>query len=170
MSLALSPDRQLAREEQARCTEEVLAALADLRSALARPLAPPVRETGTTLHEELDRMRRLYEATCALELEWEEGVEIPVRLESLGQSVLAEALRNATKHGDPSLVNVRVTRADGAFVLEVVNDGAAGAQSGGGMGLRLAALEALQHGGVLEFGAPDPGSWRVRLMVPMDVA
>jgi signal transduction histidine kinase len=86
--------------------------------------------------------------------------------------VLAEALRNATKHGHPSVVNVRVRRADGAFVLEVVNDGADGAQSesGGGMGLRLAALEALQHGGVLEFGAPDHGSWRIRLMVPMEVA
>ncbi len=37
---------------------------------------------------------------------------------------------------------------------------------GAGMGLRLAAFEALQHGGVVEFGAPEDGRWRVRLVVP----
>jgi hypothetical protein len=34
------------------------------------------------------------------------------------------------------------------------------------MGLRLAAFEALQHGGVVEFGVPQTGHWRVRLVVP----
>jgi hypothetical protein len=34
------------------------------------------------------------------------------------------------------------------------------------MGLRLAAFEALQHGGVVDFGAPEAGRWRVRLVVP----
>jgi len=34
------------------------------------------------------------------------------------------------------------------------------------MGLRLAALEAIQHGGVLEFGPMDSARWRVRLVVP----
>ena len=35
-----------------------------------------------------------------------------------------------------------------------------------GMGLRLAALEALQVGGLVEFGERAPGEWRVRLAVP----
>jgi hypothetical protein len=34
------------------------------------------------------------------------------------------------------------------------------------MGLRLAALEALQIGGLVEFGELEPGEWRVRLAVP----
>jgi hypothetical protein len=34
------------------------------------------------------------------------------------------------------------------------------------MGLRLAALEALGVGGVVEFGERAPGSWQVRLVVP----
>jgi hypothetical protein len=34
------------------------------------------------------------------------------------------------------------------------------------MGLRLAAFEALQHGGVVDFGAPEAGVWRVRLVAP----
>jgi hypothetical protein len=36
------------------------------------------------------------------------------------------------------------------------------------MGLRLAALEALQAGGIVEFGEREPGTWRVRLAVPLD--
>jgi hypothetical protein len=35
------------------------------------------------------------------------------------------------------------------------------------MGLKLAALEALQAGGIVEFGERDPGTWRVRLAVPV---
>jgi hypothetical protein len=36
------------------------------------------------------------------------------------------------------------------------------------MGLRLAGLEALQSGGVVEFGEREPGTWQVRLVVPDD--
>jgi hypothetical protein len=35
------------------------------------------------------------------------------------------------------------------------------------MGLRLAAFEALESGGVVEFGPQDADHWRVRLTVPM---
>jgi hypothetical protein len=35
------------------------------------------------------------------------------------------------------------------------------------MGLRLVAFEALQQGGVVEFGAVDDGGWRVRLVFPL---
>jgi hypothetical protein len=34
------------------------------------------------------------------------------------------------------------------------------------MGLRLAGFEALQAGGLLEFGARDGDRWQVRLVVP----
>jgi hypothetical protein len=36
------------------------------------------------------------------------------------------------------------------------------------MGLRLAALEALQLGGLIEFGPAEAGWWHVRLTVPRD--
>jgi hypothetical protein len=35
------------------------------------------------------------------------------------------------------------------------------------MGLRLAAFEALQHGGVVEFGPAGENDRRVRLVVPL---
>ena len=94
--------------------------------------------------------------------------EVPAALEPLAQSVLAEAVRNAHKHANPTKVEVRVGRHDGAFVLEVSNDGVNGRQRRPGMGLRLAALEALSSGGVIEFGEREPGTWKVRLVVPHD--
>jgi two-component sensor histidine kinase len=81
--------------------------------------------------------------------------------------VLAEALRNAQKHADPTSVRVRVCQVEGAFVLDVRNDGAdAGSRGGTGMGLRLAAVEALQRGALVEFGR-DGAEWKVRLVVPL---
>ena len=53
-------------------------------------------------------------------------------------------------------------------MLEIVNDGVRSARRQAGMGLRLAALEALQSGGVIEFGEREPGTWQVRLVVPPD--
>ena len=42
-------------------------------------------------------------------------------------------------------------------MLEVTNDGVRGRPRQTGMGLRLAALEALQVGGIVEFGEREPG-------------
>jgi nitrate/nitrite-specific signal transduction histidine kinase len=92
--------------------------------------------------------------------------DMPPALEPLAQSLLREAVRNAQKHARPTWVRVRTGRVDGAFVLEVVNDGVVGTPRRAGMGLRLAAFEALQGGGVVEFGEREPGTWQVRLVVP----
>jgi glucose-6-phosphate-specific signal transduction histidine kinase len=81
--------------------------------------------------------------------------------------VLAEALRNIAKHADPSRVEVAVSRNQDTFVLEVRNDGARPGAGDPGMGLRLAAFEALQQGGEVEFGPVGEDRWRVRLVVPL---
>jgi signal transduction histidine kinase len=169
VSLVLGSDRKLTDEERARCAEEMQAALSDLREALERPLSPPPARTRATLRGELDRLGRHYK-DLPLAVEWERGVEVPAGIEPVAQSVLAEALRNAYKHSAPSKVRVQVGRLDGAFVLEVRNDGVDGAANGSrgtGMGLRLAAVEALQRGGVVEFGREPRDEWRVRLVVPV---
>jgi signal transduction histidine kinase len=168
VSLVLGSERALSEEARRRCAEEMHAALADLREALSRPLAPPTLDTGATLRGELARLGRHYK-DLPLELDWEQGVEVPEEVEPLAQSVLAEALRNAHKHARPTSVCVRVGRLDGAFVLEVRNDGAETQSTtrGAGMGLRLAAVEALQRGALVEFGR-ERGDWRVRLVVPLE--
>jgi len=65
-------------------------------------------------------------------------------------------------------VEVALERGDDTLFLDVSNDGVRGRpRRQTGMGLKLAALEALQAGGIVEFGEREPGAWRVRLAVPL---
>jgi signal transduction histidine kinase len=170
VSLVIGSQRDLSDEERGRCAEEIQAALGDLRDTLSRPLAPSSGAAGTTLRGELERLGRHYKQ-LDLEVAWELDAPLPAEIEQLAQSVLAEALRNADKHARPSAVQVHVSRVDGVFSLEVRNDGrgseSVGPRRGAGMGLRLAAFEALQRGGVVEFGPEGGDEWRVRLVVPL---
>ena len=105
-----------------------------------------------------------------VEIDWAEGADPPAELEPLAQSVLAEAFRNVHKHAEPRKVEVGVGVADDTFSLQVVNDGVRESSLGTGMGLRLAQFEALQQGGVLEFGPAGRRRWRLRLVVPVEGA
>jgi signal transduction histidine kinase len=174
VSLALGAAQPLQDAERERCRVELTEAIGDLRRALERPLAPLPPETGTTLADELVRLRAA--AGPPIAIDWDAGVSVPADLEPLAQSVLAEALRNVGKHAAPTRIDVRVARDLDTFTLEVRNDGArarsgpgsgAGSAEGSGMGLRLAAFEALGHGGVVEFGSAGEDRWRVKLLVPL---
>ncbi len=164
VSLVLSGDGGLDEQARARCSDEIQATLHELREALQRPLGRESRPTKSTLAEELERLRTEH-ADLGVVLESGDPAAVPVELEPLAQSVLVEAVRNAHKHATPSSVRVRVGAEDGAFVLEVRNDGVSGRSRVSGVGLRLTALEALQHGGILEFGERERGEWQVRLVV-----
>lgn len=166
VALALGSERGLSADERRRCQEELRSVVADLRHALTRPVATAPRGHQTSLVQLLGRLR---ERRPELRLEWEEGVEVPADLEPLAQSVLNEALRNADRHAEPSQIDVRVGSDGDTFTLTIENDGSREdrATKGGGLGLRLAALEALRYEGLIEFGAPSAGHWRVRLVVPM---
>jgi signal transduction histidine kinase len=167
VSLALSSGSgDWAPADRARAAEELQTALHDLRIAVQRPLGRPSPQTATTFARELERLADQHPA-LGVTLDGGDPTDVPPALESLAQSILLEAVRNARKHATPTAVPVRVERQDGTFVLTVSNDGIReGERRGVGMGLRLAALESLQHGGILEFGRPRPGWWQVKLMVP----
>jgi signal transduction histidine kinase len=166
VSLALSSEQPLTHEARARCAQEVGAALSELRSALQRPLGRSSAPTDTTLAAELDRLRAEH-PDLGLTVEGPLA-EVPPGLEALSQSVLTEAVRNARKHADPRKLVVRTHRHDETLVLEIENDGLRAERHGStGVGLRLAALEAMQAGGLVEFGERAPGTWQVRLVVPL---
>jgi signal transduction histidine kinase len=167
VSLALSASTPLGDEERERCRVEMQEALSDLRRALERPLAPLPDIRGhppTTLAAELERVAA---ALPELRVSWPDDVHVPSDLEPLAQSVLSEALRNIAKHAVASGIDVDVSSDPETFRLEVRNDGVRGGARGSGMGLRIAAFEALQHEGVVEFGPTEPSGWRVRLVVPL---
>jgi signal transduction histidine kinase len=170
IQLVFSSQAELSAEARERIGAELQAALFDLRRALQRPLGRSSPETHTTLLEEIERLRREHRDLGLVLRPGSERIEIPHELEPLAQSVLAEAVRNAHKHANPSKVEVGLEQTDGALVLEVCNDGVRGRARQTGMGLKLAALEALQHGGIVEFGPRGDGVWRVRMAVPVDRA
>jgi signal transduction histidine kinase len=167
VSLALGAEQPLDQAGRERCRTEMQEAIGDLRRALERPLAPLPPESGTTLADELERLSNT--PGVPVRIDWPQEVTVPAHLEPLAHSVLAESLRNIHKHAAPASVDVAVSRDVDTFTLEVRNDGVHAHARGAGMGLRLAAFEALQHGGVVEFGPLGSDGWRVRLVVPLQV-
>jgi len=166
VSMVLGSGRELSAADAKRSAAEIEAALGELRDALERSLEPTAEPSRTTLRAELERLGRQYKAV-PITVEWTPGAEVPHGLEPLAVSVLGEALRNAEKHADPSEVRIGITSVDGAFALEVRNDGIRGQPgAGSGLGLRLAAYESMQRGGMLEFGT-EGDDWRVRLVLPL---
>jgi signal transduction histidine kinase len=164
VSLALDFDGDFPAEARKRAAAEIQQALAELKSVVQQPLGRAPRPTPTTLAEEIERLAR---ADIGFSLEPLVVGDVPTELEPLAQSVLREALRNAQKHATPTRVTVSADTNDDVFVLEVVNDGVNGkTKQTTGMGLRLAAFEALQVGGFVEFGAREGDKWQVRLVVP----
>ena len=168
IQLVFSSQAELSPAARQRIAAELQAALHDLRRALQRPLARQAPETHTTLLEEIDRLRKDHRDLHLVLTDGSDTVVIPDTLEALAQSVLAESVRNAHKHAAPTKVEVSLRTQDDTLTLDVVNDGVRGRARQSGMGLKLAALEALQFGGIVEFGEREPGKWRVRLAVPLD--
>ena len=150
VSLALGAEQPLDRAERERCRIEMQEALSDLRRALERPLAPLPPETGTTLAAELDRVRR--SPGFVVEVDWR-GESSRARRHRAARPVGAR--RGAAQRRQAR--RPRARRGRGRARPGHVH--ARGAQRrrpprrrGSGMGLRLAAFEALQQGGVVEFG------------------
>jgi signal transduction histidine kinase len=170
VTMAFAADVELSQEARERITAELRAALLDLRRALQRPLGRMAPETHTTFLEEVHRLQRNHPELGVVLAPGTERAGVPHGLEPLTQSVLAEAVRNAIKHAHPTRVEIAARQAEGAWMLEITNDGVAHRPRPRptGMGLRLAAIEALQAGGLVDYGEREPGVWRVRLAVPHD--
>lgn len=166
VALAIGSEEELSKAERRRCQEELRSVVADLRNALTRPLESPARPTKACLGELLDR---LVERRPELRVDWADGVAVPADLEPVAQLVLNEALRNVDRHAEPTAIDVRVASDGETFSLSIENDGAGDGRStrGSGLGLRLAALEALRYEGLVEFGSAGGERWKVRLVVPV---
>lgn len=166
LGLVFASDQPLDGEARERARTEIEATQADLRQLLHGPRLEVAAPTAMRLGEEIDRLRRAH-ATVEVRAELDPAVELPRSFEPLAQSVLGEAVRNALKHGAPTVLDVSLTRVADAIAMTIDSDGAKKGEAGRtGLGLRLAAVEALQAGGLLEFGSRGENGWRVRLLLP----
>ncbi|MDP9188283.1 MAG: GAF domain-containing protein [Actinomycetota bacterium] len=164
LSLALGSGESLSDKQLLACHDELQAALGELRTALREGPIDGDRQPSISLQRLLEGHAA---RTPGFALSWQEGVAVPARLEGLSQSVFREAMRNTQKHAVADRVEVRVAAKEGAFELEIINNGMTVTESGGGLGLKLLAMEALQHDALFEFGPLAEDRWRVRLVAEM---
>ena len=127
-------------------------------------LAPLPPETGTTLAAELERLTGTPGAPVYVRLAvGRSGAGRPRAARAVGAGRGDAKRRQARQRhrGSTSPSPATATRSRWRSATTAL---AADARDAG-MGLRLAAFEALQQGGVVEFGPTGEGGWRVRLVV-----
>lgn len=164
LSLALASDEPLGVAEQQRSSQEISTVLSQLRSALGRPVAP--RESGQA--KSFRELAEWFAGSPPVTLEWQEGVVPPEHLDRLARSALIEAMRNAKRHSDGGEVAIRVAVESENLTLDVVNDRVSpDRRRGGGLGLRLLTLEALENDALVESGPLEGERWRFRMTAPV---
>ena len=171
VQLVFSSSAELPPAARERIAAELQAALVDLRRALQRPLGRSSPETQTTLLDEIARLRREHP-----DLGLAAHARVRARAGAARRSSRSRspcwprrcATRTSTRRRRASRSSLELH--DETLFLDVCNDGVRGRPRQTGMGLKLAALEALQAGGIVEFGEREPGTWRVRLAVPVERA
>jgi PAS domain S-box-containing protein len=154
-----SPEKRYALLDTA--IDELAEGLKELRQ-LASGLHPSVlSERGLVAALEALALR----APMPVELESLPERALPEQVEAAAYYVVAEALANAQKHAAARRVVVRATTGEHGLVVEVVDDGAGGADPEGG-GLRGLAdrIEAL--GGRLTLSSPVGGGTRLLAEIP----
>jgi PAS domain S-box-containing protein len=144
------PDDELSRSAFERAGEELSQALEELRE-LARGIHPAVL-SDRGLEPAIEALA----ARAAVPVRWAIDLEerLPEPVEAAAYYVVAEALTNAAKHANASVVRVRVDRENGFARIEVADDGIGGAVTDGGSGLRGLADRVEALGGLLRLESP----------------
>ena len=91
---------------------------------------------------------------------------LPDPVESAAYFVVAEALTNAAKHAQAAELSVRITRHRDLLIVEVIDDGAGGADPARGTGLRGLADRVAAVDGHLTVTSPPGGPTVIRAELP----
>jgi signal transduction histidine kinase len=92
---------------------------------------------------------------------------LPGPVEVAAYYVVSEALTNVAKYAKATSVNVRIARADGRILVDIVDDGIGGADPSRGTGLHGLAdrLEALD--GILSVASPAGSGTQIHAEIPV---
>jgi signal transduction histidine kinase len=168
LSLELSAlEQRLADDPAARASlyqarREIATSLEELR-AVARGLHPAV-VSGHGLEIALEQLAA--RAAVPVRLDVELDGRLPEPLEVAAYYLVSESLANVGKHANATSASVAVCRLDGQVVVEVVDDGAGGADTERGSGLRGLADRVEALGGRLRVWSPSGGGTRLRAEIP----
>ncbi len=146
--------------------------LGELRSVIEALRPAELVDDGlvATLAKHVDVLDRVHAATVRLDAA--RLPRLPADVEDVALRVAQEAMHNALRHGEPSLVTVRLTAPEGCLLLEITDDGSgfdvdAARRASRRLGLASMRDRALGVGGALTVrSAPGAGAL-VRLEVPV---
>jgi PAS domain S-box-containing protein len=143
---------------------ELTGATAELRE-LARGIHPAVLSDGG-LSPALSAL--VERSQPRAKLRGAPSERMPAAVEATAYFVVAEALTNATRHASATVLDVVAELRDGWLEVEVRDDGAGGADAGGGSGLRGLVDRVSAIGGELEITSPPGEGTVVRARIPCE--
>jgi signal transduction histidine kinase len=142
--------------------DELGTAQTELRD-LARGLYPvALSERG--LHSALESLTVEHEVPVTLDVAAD---ELPADIELAAYFIVSEAVTNARKYADAETVRVRVAHVTDGLLVEIVDDGAGGADPSSGTGLRGLADRVDALDGRLEVESPLGAGTRVSALLPL---
>ncbi|MEU4323613.1 sensor histidine kinase [Nonomuraea dietziae] len=157
------PPGSPAAEQVASAHEEARQALVELRE-LIRGVHPQVltdRGLAAAIGEVASRSPIPVEVETVLE-------RLPEPVETAAYYVVSEALANVARHSGASRAWIRASRASGALLVEIGDDGAGGADPAKGSGLTGLADRLAVVGGRLSLSSPAGGPTTMRVEIPCE--
>jgi signal transduction histidine kinase len=143
---------------------ELTDALDELRE-MARGIHPTILAEGG-LAPALKALAR--RSSVPVELSIGTSGRLPERVEVTAYYVLSEALTNAAKHSDASVVHVQVDTIDGVMRLSVSDDGSGGADPARGSGLVGLRDRVEAAGGAMTVQSPRGHGTRLEVSLPLE--
>jgi len=147
----------------ARSAEGLAEAVEDLQE-ISRGIHPAILSRGG-LGPALKALAR--RSAVPVELDLHVDRRLPASVEVAAYYVVSEAITNATKHAEPSVIQVDAEAADSTFRLAVRDDGAGGADPGRGSGLLGLRDRVEASGGRLEITSPPDGGTSLLVTIPL---
>jgi signal transduction histidine kinase len=164
------PDK--AAEALASIKETSKAALDEVRSVLGALRSDGSADAPRVPEPTLDRLPALVDAIRGVDVTLDNRiVDAPKSVQLALFRIAQESLTNVTRHASAAHATVRLWAEDGAYRIEVVDDGAgatAPASETGGRGLLGMRERAELLGGHLSAGPADGGGFRVAATIPME--
>ena len=151
------------RDRLSTATEGLAEAVEDLQE-ISRGIHPAILSKGGLGPAFKALARR---SAVPVELDVRIDRRLPEPVEVAAYYVVSEALTNAAKHANPSLIRVEAEAADRALRLAVRDDGAGGADLDHGSGLVGLRDRVEAIGGRLEVTSPPGGGTTLRVTIPL---